>query len=71
MQFFRSEDTFRKWQARHNNVEGALLGPDQLWELSKCWYDNRLSIDFRGRTVAQAEDIFRSLNLTSEFWYML
>jgi hypothetical protein len=27
-------------------------------------------VDFHGRSVAQVEEIFRSLNLTSEFWYM-
>jgi hypothetical protein len=42
----------------------------QIWALAQQWYSNRLSPDFRGRTVAQIEEIFRSLNLTSRFWYL-
>ena len=32
---------------------------DQVWELSKLWYHNRLSIDYHGRTIEQAEEIFK------------
>ena len=38
------------------------------WELSKAWYDNRLSEDYRGRTAAQVQEIFRRFGLTSAFW---
>jgi len=40
----------------------------QLWELSQIWYHNRLSPDYRGRTAADVEAIFKSLGLTSPFW---
>ena len=46
-----------------------MLTLQQVWELSNVWYHNRLSPDYRGRTVAEIEDIFRALNLTSRFWY--
>jgi hypothetical protein len=32
------------------------------------WYHNRLSVDYHGRTLAQVQDIFKQLGLTSAFW---
>lgn len=40
----------------------------QVWELSKRWYHNRLSPEYRGRTAAQVQEIFRGLGLASAFW---
>jgi hypothetical protein len=48
---------------------GETLTPAQVWELSKLWYHDRLSPEFHGRSVAQAEEIFRTLHLDSWFWY--
>ena len=39
-----------------------------VWELSTAWYDDRLSSGYRGRTAAQAQEIFRRFGLTSAFW---
>ena len=58
MRFFRSEATLRDWQAI-NNVSGETLALHQVWELSKLWYHNRLSPDYRGRSAGEAADIFR------------
>ncbi len=58
------------WQTEQQQVGGEMLDVSQIWALSQRWYGNRLSPDFRGRTVAQIEEIFRSLNLTSRFWYL-
>ncbi len=60
----------RQWQADRGSAQGEMLSVAQVWELSKRWYQNRLSLDYRGRSVAQVEEIFRSLHLTSEFWYV-
>jgi hypothetical protein len=69
MRFFRSEETLRQWQTQHKLFEGEVLNLGQIWKLSQIWYGPRLDLEFHGRTVPQVEDIFRSLNLTSEFWY--
>jgi hypothetical protein len=39
-----------------------------VWALSKLWYRDRLSLDFRGRTPVEAHLIFEELALTSSFW---
>ena len=44
------------------------MTPRQVWELSKAWYHNRLSLDYRGRTLAEVQEIFRKFELTSDFW---
>lgn len=56
------------WQAFHGVTGGAVLTPAQIWELSRAWYHNRLSSTFRGRTLAEAQEIFKQFDLTSEFW---
>lgn len=45
-----------------------MLTPAQVWELSKAWYHNRLSIDYHGRTLAEVQEIFKRFDLTSAFW---
>jgi len=32
------------------------------------WYHDRLALEYHGRTVAQAEEIFTQLGLISAFW---
>jgi hypothetical protein len=68
MRFFRSEETLRQWQAAGNGVGGEVLSLAQLWELSQRWYHNRLSPDFRGRSLGEIEAIFDAVGLTAEFW---
>jgi hypothetical protein len=41
---------------------------EQAWKLADAWYRDRLSSDWRRRTVDEAHELFRSLGLTSEFW---
>jgi len=41
---------------------------DQAWELSRGWYGNRLSADFRRPTPSEARAIFAAVGLHGEFW---
>ena len=68
MLFFRSEEALDQWLALEVAERGAVLTITQLWELSQRWYHNRLSAEFRGRTMEQVQDIFKEVGLTSEFW---
>jgi hypothetical protein len=47
---------------------GGLLTFEQVWELSKLWYQDRLSPEFRGRSIAEAHEIFERLGLITDFW---
>jgi Alkylmercury lyase len=68
MLLFRSEEWIDKW-CQHNQLErGEVLTVNQVWEVAKPWYDNRLSLEFRGRSPEQVAEIFRQAGLTSKFW---
>lgn len=50
-------------------VEGAILGLDQTWRLAQAWYgDDRRAIDWRRKTIDEAEALFADLGLASDFW---
>ncbi len=70
MLFFRSEADVAEWKRERNVTTGEVISLDQLWELSKIWYGNRLEHEFHGRSLEQAQDIFRRVGLTSKFWYI-
>jgi hypothetical protein len=68
MLFFRSEELLNSWLESNQAQRGEVLSIPQLWQLSQRWYENRLSLEYRGRTVQQVQEIFKQVGLTSEFW---
>jgi hypothetical protein len=70
MLLFQSEEWIDKWCRRNNLERGETLTIDQVWELSKLWYYNRLSADFHGRSTEQVAEVFRQAGLKSAFWYV-
>jgi hypothetical protein len=70
MLLFRSEEWIDKWCKRNNLERGEVLTINQVWELSKLWYQDRLSTDYHGRSIEQAEEIFRQAGLMSAFWHL-
>jgi len=69
MLFFRSEDALDEWLTSRNARRGAVFSIPQLWQLSQRWYQNRMSADYRGRTMEQVQEIFKEAGLTSDFWH--
>ena len=70
MLLFQSEEWIDKWCKRNNLSRGEVLTIQQVWELSRLWYHNRLSMEYHGRSTEQVEDIFKQADLTSKFWFM-
>lgn len=70
MLFFRSEVEAAEWKRSRNVQRGEILSPAQLWALSQKWYGNRLAHDFHGRSLDEAQSIFREMGLTAPFWYV-
>jgi hypothetical protein len=68
MLFFRSEEALHEWLTPRNAECGAVLSISQLWQLSQRWYQNRMSLEYHGRTPEQVQEIFKELGLTSSFW---
>ena len=65
---FRNENEVDEWCKRHNKPKGQVLPIGQVWELSKLWYGNYLDKDFKRKTKQVAEEIFKQVGLTSDFW---
>ena len=70
MLLFRSEEWIDKW-CQHNHLErGEVLTIQQVWEFSKPWYENRLALDYHGRSPERVTEIFEQAGLRSEFWHV-
>jgi hypothetical protein len=68
--FFRSEESLDKWLAERKTQRGVVLSIPHIWDLSQRWYRQRMSPEYRGRTMEQIQEIFKAAGLTSEFWQM-
>ena len=68
MQLFRSEEEVDEWARITGHPRGAVFAPAQLWELANGWYDDRLQLDWRRRTVKERQAILTNVGLTGEFW---
>jgi hypothetical protein len=67
MLVFRSEDHLKRWLER-GHPKGESLTIDQQWALAQRWFEGRHLPEWRRRTPAEAEAVFRSVGLTSSFW---
>ena len=70
MLLFRSEEWVDKWCKRNNLKRGEMLSIQQVWELSKLWYGNRMSLEYHGRSMEQVAEVFKQAGLKSKFWYL-
>ena len=69
MLFFRSEEALNQWLESKQAERGAVFTIPRLWELSQRWYQDRLSLEYHGRTMEQVQHIFKGVGLTSSFWH--
>jgi len=49
---------------------GSIFSPEQLWRLGRTWWDDRLELDWRRKTVPERQELLRSAGLTGEFWQL-
>ena len=70
MLLFRSEAELKLWCMQRGVQRGELLTLEQTWELAKRWYHNRLDTSYHGRSLEQAQQIFREVGLTAPFWFI-
>ena len=68
MALFRSEEHVSRWAASAGRPVGAVFTLDALWKLAQLWFHDRLSPDWRRRTMDEAHAIFESCGLTGPFW---
>ncbi len=69
MLLFRSEEHIERWCRAWRMVRGGTMTPDTCWQLAHAWYGpDRRRPEWRRRTQAEAQELFRSLGLTGPFW---
>ncbi len=69
MLLFRSEEHIDTWCEQWQQPRGGTLSLDQTWKLAKAWYGpDRRELDWRRRTVDEAEALFAELGMTGPFW---
>ena len=66
MNLFRSEGHIQRWLA--GRPPGATIPVTKLSDLAHAWWGDRLSPDWRPRTVEQNQAILDRLGLTGPFW---
>ena len=67
MLVFRSEDHLTRW-LEQGHPAGESLGVERQWDLARRWFEGRHLPGWRRRSPSEAEAVFRSVGLTSDFW---
>ncbi len=68
MLLFRSEEHVDRWCKRWDLPRGATLSPEQCWRLAHVWYADKLSPDWRRKTVDEAQAALAQIGLPGPFW---
>lgn len=68
MLLFRSEQHIQQWCKQWQRPVGGTMTLAQGWKLAQLWYGDRLSPNWRGKTLEEAQAVFRSVGLTQDFW---
>jgi hypothetical protein len=68
MLLFRDEEHVDRWCGMRAQPRGGLLTAEQLWDLARTWYSNRLDPGWRRRTAEEAQAVFERIGLTGPFW---
>jgi hypothetical protein len=58
------------WSRGTGEPLGALVAPERVWTLAQRWYDDRLRLDWRCRTVPERQTILEDVGLTGSFWQL-
>jgi Alkylmercury lyase len=65
---FRSEASVERWCEETGNPHGYVLELDQMHELGRLWYGDKLSPEWKRATPLEAEVAFARVGLTGHFW---
>jgi hypothetical protein len=68
MLIFRSEDHIDSWCTFRELPRGGIMSPEQCSELAQAWYSDKLSPDWRRKTLEESEAMLASIGLTEPFW---
>ena len=68
MRLFRSEEHIERWRTARDLSPGGTMTPEQCWRLAQAWYADKLSPDWRRKSLDEAEATLAAIGLTDPFW---
>ena len=68
MLIFRSEEHVDRWCTFRGMPRGGSMSPRQCWQLARAWYADKVSPDWRRKTLEEAEAMLADIGLTDPFW---
>jgi len=68
MLLFRSEEHVAHWCSERGVERGAVFDLARQWKLARRWYDDRLELPWKRRSVPERQAILRDVGLTGAFW---
>jgi hypothetical protein len=68
MLIFRSEDHIDEWCTFRELPRGGTMSPEQCWQLAQEWYGDKLSPNWRRKTLEEAEAMLAGIGLIEPFW---
>jgi len=68
MLIFRSEEHVERWCAVRELPRGGTVSPEQCWRLARAWYADKLSPEWRRKSLDEAAAVLAGVGLTGPFW---
>ena len=68
MLLFRDEEHVDRWCQSRGLSRGAVITPEQGWELAHGWYKDKAKEHWRRHTLEETEALFERIGLTGSFW---
>jgi adenosylcobinamide amidohydrolase len=68
MLLFRSGQHVERWCRQWRWRRGGTLSLSQGWKLAREWYHDRLSDEWRPKTVPEAQEALSRIGLMGNFW---
>lgn len=70
MNFFSSEEHLKEWKAENPGKPGYTVTFDQIIEMSRFNYGDRLNVDYERPSNDERSAFFASIGLIGDFWQM-
>ena len=68
IRFFRDDDHVMEWSAQTETPIGEVVPIANLWQLSRHWFEHRMSPDWRKPQREVLQELLRDHGFTGHFW---
>ncbi|KAL6866050.1 hypothetical protein ACO1O0_002150 [Amphichorda felina] len=68
IQICTSREEANGWHQKHGFPHGDVITLDQLWKLSKVWYHDKASLEYKRKTESEKEELYKDIGLVSSYW---